>query len=121
MTHMISHWPVTVEARFRSQASVCVICDAKSGTGPCFSPSTSGFPSQYHSTNAPNWCSFIVVPEGQMGEAWEPSKRQCSFGNQAALGRKVLLTSLSILKLKLEDFNVKLFCHFFFFVFHFLT
>jgi hypothetical protein len=31
-----------------------------------------------------------VLPEGQTGEAREPSKKQCSFGTWEALDRKVL-------------------------------
>jgi hypothetical protein len=30
----------------------------------------------------------LLLPEGQMGEAWEPSKEQCSFGNQGTLDTK---------------------------------
>jgi len=32
----------------------------------------------------------LLVPEGQMAEAWEPFKKQRSFGNRAALDRTVL-------------------------------
>jgi hypothetical protein len=33
---------------------------------------------------------MLLLPEGQTGEAWEPSKKPCCFGNRAALDRKVL-------------------------------
>jgi hypothetical protein len=33
---------------------------------------------------------ILLLPEGQMGEAWEPSKKQCSFGNRGVLDRKIL-------------------------------
>jgi hypothetical protein len=33
---------------------------------------------------------MLLLPEEQMGYAWEPSKKQCSFGNRGALDRKVL-------------------------------
>ena len=33
---------------------------------------------------------MLLLPEGQTGEAWEPSKKQCCFGNRGALDRKVL-------------------------------
>jgi hypothetical protein len=33
---------------------------------------------------------ILLVPEGQMAEAWEPFKKQRSFGNRAALDRRVL-------------------------------
>jgi hypothetical protein len=33
---------------------------------------------------------MLLVPDGQMAEAWEPSKKQCYFENRGALDRKVL-------------------------------
>jgi len=38
----------------------------------------------------------LLLPEGEMGEAWKPSKRQCCFGSQGALGRKTPFTFLSL-------------------------
>jgi hypothetical protein len=52
MTQVVSRWPVTAEGRVRSQASLCGIRGLQSGTRPGFSPSTSVFPSQCHSTHA---------------------------------------------------------------------
>lgn len=37
---------------------------------------------------------MLPLPERQMGEAWEPSKKQRSFENREALDRKVLPLSL---------------------------
>jgi hypothetical protein len=34
---------------------------------------------------------ILLFPEGQTGEASEPSKKQGSFSNRAALAREVLL------------------------------
>jgi hypothetical protein len=49
----VSRRPLTVETRVRSRVSPCEICGGQSGTGIGFSPSTSVFPCQFHSTGAP--------------------------------------------------------------------
>jgi hypothetical protein len=33
---------------------------------------------------------MLLLPAGQMGEAWEPCKEQSAFGNRGALHKKVL-------------------------------
>jgi hypothetical protein len=53
MTQAVSRRPLTAEARFRYRVSPCGICGGQSGTGIGFSPSTSVFPCQFHSTGAP--------------------------------------------------------------------
>jgi hypothetical protein len=53
MVQAVSRRPPTAEARFRSRFSLYVICGGQSGTGTGFSPSTSVFPCQFHSTGAP--------------------------------------------------------------------
>ena len=50
MARAVSRRPITAEARVRSRVSPCGICGGQSGTGTGLSPSTSGFPCQFHST-----------------------------------------------------------------------
>ena len=53
MAQAVSRRPFTAEARIRSRVSPCEICGGQSGNGTGFSPSTSVFPCQFHSTGAP--------------------------------------------------------------------
>jgi hypothetical protein len=53
MAQAVSRRPLTTEARVRSPVSPCGICGGQSGTETGFSPSTSVFPCQFHSTAAP--------------------------------------------------------------------
>jgi hypothetical protein len=52
MARVVSRRPLTAEARLRARVNPCGICGAQSGTGTGFSPSSSFFPSIYHSTVA---------------------------------------------------------------------
>jgi hypothetical protein len=52
MAQTVSRRPLTAEAQVRCQVGQCGICGGQSGTGTGFSPSTSVFPSQFHSTGA---------------------------------------------------------------------
>jgi hypothetical protein len=53
MAQVISRRPLIVEARVRSRINPCGICGGQNGTGTGFSPSTSVFHCQFHSTGAP--------------------------------------------------------------------
>jgi hypothetical protein len=50
MAQAVSRRPLTAESRIRARVNPCGICDGESGTGTGFSPSSSVFPCQYHST-----------------------------------------------------------------------
>ena len=79
---------LTVESRVPSQANVWRFVVDKVTLETGFPPSTSVFLCQYRSTNTSFIC-MLVLPEGQTGEAWDPSKKQCSFGNRETLDIKV--------------------------------
>jgi hypothetical protein len=53
MAEAVSRRPLATEAQVRSLVSPCGICGIQSGTGTGYSPRTSVFPCQFHSTGAP--------------------------------------------------------------------
>jgi hypothetical protein len=50
MVQVVSCRPLTMEARVRARVNPCGICGGQGGTGTGFSPNSSVFPCQYHST-----------------------------------------------------------------------
>ena len=50
--------PLSAEAKVHLQTSPCRICGGQRGNGTGFFPLTSGFPCQYHSTNAAYSCTY---------------------------------------------------------------
>jgi hypothetical protein len=50
MAQVVSRRPLAAEALVRARVNPCWICGGQSGTGTVFSPSSSVFPCQYHST-----------------------------------------------------------------------
>jgi hypothetical protein len=56
MAQAVSHRPTTAEARVGSRVGPRGICVGQSGTGTDFSPRTSVFHCEFHSTGAPLKC-----------------------------------------------------------------
>jgi hypothetical protein len=50
MAQVVSRWPLTAEARVHARFNPCGICGKQSGIGTGFSPISSVFPCQHHST-----------------------------------------------------------------------
>jgi hypothetical protein len=42
----------------------------------------------FHQCSVLIFVCVLLSPEGQTGEAWEPSKKPCTFGNRGAMDRK---------------------------------
>ena len=91
MAQAVSRRPLTAEARAQSRFSLCEICGGRSTTGKGLSSSTSVFPCQHHSTNAPY--SFIyrqrcvILGQGRSASNLEVSDvpgvwRECDFNQQ---------------------------------------
>ena len=73
------------EARIRFHFGLCECCGEQSGTGRGFPFSVS-----FHKRFTLIFIYTLLLPAGQVGESWEPSRKQCSFGNRGAHYSKVL-------------------------------
>ena len=84
-------WPLKAEVRVRSQVSPCEICGGQYGTRTSFSPSTSVFPYQHHSTDAP-YSYLSSFSSYQTDKLAKPGnlKEQTSFVYRGTLDRRVL-------------------------------
>jgi len=91
MAQEVSRRPLPVETQVRSQASQCEIGGGPSGAGTGFSPEYSSFPLSvsFHRCSVLILVYMLLLPEKQMGEAWEPGKKAMLVGNLGALCRQV--------------------------------
>ena len=67
--------------------SPCDICGGQRVTDTGVSPSTSVFSLSIslHQFSIINFIYTLLLPAGQTGEAWEPTKKQCYFVNRGPL------------------------------------
>ena len=82
MAQAVCRWPHVVKARVRSQDSPYEIYGGQSGTRTGFSLDLFCFSLTlpFHQCSTPIFIYTLLLSEGQTDEAWEPSKKQCSFG-----------------------------------------
>jgi len=106
MAQAVSRLPLTTEARLQSQVSPLRFVVGTMALGQVLLPALR-FPL---SASFQQQCSLIFVcifllAEGQTGESWKPSTKQCPFLNLRAADKKVffaLFNLYSLLLLKCE-------------------
>ena len=85
MAQAVSRRPLITEVRAGTQVSLCEICVRLSDTGTGFSPSTFVVLYQYHSIIFPYeviiFICMLLLPEGQEGQSWQPSRKKRSVEN----------------------------------------
>jgi len=91
-----ARYRLSLEARVRSLVSPCEISGGQSGNVTRFSQGTLVFPCQNGLPHCPTliFIYMLLLPDGWLGEGWEPSKKESSFANRVALDRKFILLSL---------------------------
>jgi len=80
---------ITAETRDRSHVSPCEVCGEQCDTLTGFSPSTSVSPVSIIPPMLHIQLHLHVELARTNGKVWEPSKKQCSFGNRGVLDRQV--------------------------------
>ena len=85
----VSHRLFTRDAWVRSQASPCKICGKQNGIETDHSLSILVFCWWHHPFNPP-YSSSSLLPQGQTGEVWKPSKTQRSSIIRGAMDIKIL-------------------------------
>ena len=70
------------------------------------SPSSFGIPLSvsFHERSTLTIIYRLLLPERQMGEAWETSKKGSPFGNRGALVRKELARFRRVLRIEKSDY-----------------
>jgi len=90
MAWALSCWHLTVDYWVRSQVNTSQIYGGQCGKGIGFSPSTSVSVSIIPLiSHTQSFIYMLLLPEGQLGKAWELLKEQGSV-REGALGKEVL-------------------------------
>ena len=95
MAQEVSRRPFPEETVVRSRASSREICGGQSGTGTGFAPSMYfGFPPSvaFQRLYILIFMLMLLLPEGQAGEAWQPSNKAMLFQIFESIGQKSTFT-----------------------------
>jgi len=101
LARAVSHRPTPAEAQVRLHFSPCEIRGGQSGNGTCFSPSTSVFLRQYHSTNASCLSSSACCPYLKVKrDSWDTFRKQMLFRKSRSIEYEsiFILPAMSLLR-----------------------